>query len=102
MTRIEKARRRVVLARYVIGVLAAAALGGFAAMARVTHPGTAHSAAGPSTAVAATSTHDDDVDVDDFWGDEDDDDDDSGAFSNTYSNIGPSGGAQPQIQSGAS
>jgi hypothetical protein len=100
MTRIEKARRRVVLARYSIGVLAAAALGGFAAMARVTHPGTAHSAAGPSTPVAATSH--DDVDVEGFWGDEDDDDDDSGAFSNTYSNIGPSGGAQPQIQSGAS
>jgi hypothetical protein len=101
MTRIEKARRRVVLARYSIGVLAAAALGGFAAMARVTHPGTAHSAAGPSTPVAATS-HDDDVDVEGFWGDEDGGDDDSGAFSNTYSNIGPSGGAQPQIQSGAS
>jgi len=101
MTRIEKARRRVVIARYVIGVVAAAALGGFAAMARVTHPGTAHSAAGPSTAVAATS-QDDDVDVEDFWGDEDGDDDDSGSFSRTYSNIGPSGGAQPQIQSGAS
>ena len=41
MTRIERARRRVTVARYAIGITAAAALAGFAAVARATHPGTA-------------------------------------------------------------
>ena len=45
MTRIEKARRRVTVARYAIGITAAAALAGFAAVARSTHPGTAQRAA---------------------------------------------------------
>ena len=40
MTRIEKARRRVTVARYAIGITAAAALAGLAAVARSKHPGT--------------------------------------------------------------
>jgi hypothetical protein len=90
MSRIEKARRRVTVARYAIGITAAAALAGFAAVARSTHPGTAPRAATARTAVTTTSssTYDDSSS---FFGD------DYGS-----SNIGPSGSAQPQVQSGAS
>ena len=85
MSRIEKARRRVTVARYVIGITAAAALAGFAAVARSTHPGTAQRVATARASVATTSSSS-------FF------EDDSGS----YSNIGPSGSAQPQVQSGAS
>jgi hypothetical protein len=88
MTRIEKARRRVTFARYAIGITAAAALAGFAAVARSTHPGTAQRVTSARTSVTTTSSYDDSSS---FFGD------DSGS-----SNIGPSGSAQPQIQSGAS
>ena len=91
MTRIEKARRRVTLARYAIGITAAVALGGFAAVARVTHPGTASRVATARTTVSTTSTSDDSSSY--FFGDDD---------SGPSSNIGPSGSAQPQVQSGAS
>jgi hypothetical protein len=86
MTRIEKARRRVTVARYAIGITAAAALAGFAAVARATHPGTAQRVTSARTSVttASSNTY--------FF------DDDSGSSSN----IGPAGGAQPQVQSGAS
>jgi hypothetical protein len=92
MTRIEKARRRVTVARYAIGITAAAALAGFAAVARSTHPGTAQRVATARTTVTTTSSYDESDSS--FF----DDDDDSGS----YSNIGPSGSAQPQVQSGAS
>jgi hypothetical protein len=91
MTRIEKARRRVTIARYAIGITAAVALGGFAAVARVTHPGTAPRVATARTTVTAASTSDDSSSK--FFGEDD---------SGSYSNIGPSGSAQPQVQSGAS
>jgi hypothetical protein len=91
MTRIEKARRRVTVARYAIGITAAAALAGFAAVARSTHPGTAQRVATARTTVTTTSSYDESDSS--FF-----DDDDSGS----YSNIGPSGSAQPQVQSGAS
>jgi len=89
MSRIEKARRRVTLARYAIGITAAVALGGFAAVARVTHPGTAPRVATARATVSTTSTSDDSSS---FFGDD----------SGSYSNIGPSGSAEPQVQSGAS
>jgi len=89
MTRIEKARRRVTVARYAIGITAAAALAGFAAVARVTHPGTAQRVATARTTVTTTSTSDDNST---FFGDD----------SGSSSNIGPSGSAQAQVQSGAS
>jgi hypothetical protein len=92
MTRIEKARRRVTVARYAIGIIAAAALAGFAAVARSTHPGTAQRAAAARTSVATTSSYDDSSSASLFFGD----------GSGTYSDIGPSGSAQPQVQSGAS
>jgi hypothetical protein len=85
MSRIEKARRRVTVARYVIGITAAGALAGFAAVARSTHPGTAQRVATARASVTTTSSSS-------FF------EDDSGS----YSNIGPSGSAQPQVQSGAS
>jgi len=90
MTRIEKARRRVTFARYAIGITAAVALGGFAAVARVTHPGTAPRVAAARTTVTSTSASDDSGSF--FFGQDD----------GSYSNIGPSGSAQPQVQSGAS
>ncbi len=86
MTRIERARRGVTVARYAIGITAAAALAGFAAVARSTHPGTAQRVTTARPSVTTTSSSS-------FFGD---DESDSG------SNIGPSGSAQPQIQSGAS
>ncbi len=91
MSRIEKARRRVTVARYAIGISAAVALGGFAAVARISHPGTAQRLTTARTSVAATSSYDDSSAT--FFGDD---------GSGSYSNIGPSGSAQPQVQSGAS
>ena len=88
MTRIEKARRRVTLARYAIGITAAVALGGFAAVARATHPGTAQRVTTARTSAAATSSYDDSNSY--FYGGDD------------SSNIGPSGSAQAQVQSAAS
>jgi len=90
MTRIEKARRRVTVARYAIGVTAAVALAGFAAAARATHPGTAQRVATARTSVTTSSPSYDDSSS--FFGDD----------SGSSSNIGPSGSAQPQVQSGAS
>jgi hypothetical protein len=90
MTRIEQARRRVTIARYAIGIGAAAALAGFAAVARVAHPGTAQRVTSARTSVATASAYDDSS----FFGEDDD--------LGSSSNIGPSGSAQPQVQSGAS
>jgi hypothetical protein len=91
MTRIEKARRRVTIARYAIGISAAAALAGFAAVARATHPGTAQRVTSSRTTVTTTSSYDESSSA--FFGDD---------GYGSSSNIGPSGSAQPQVQSGAS
>jgi hypothetical protein len=85
MTRIEQARRRVATVRYAIAIGAAVALATFAAAARASHPAT-HHAAQP----AATASESDDQSGRGFFGDGSD------------SNIGPSGSAVPQVQSGAS
>ena len=90
MTRIEKARRRVTFARYAIGITAVAALAGFAAVARAAHPGTAQRVTSARTSVTSTSSYDDSSSF--FFGDD----------SGSSSGIGPSGSAQPQVQSGAS
>ena len=87
MTRIQQARRRVTIARYALGVTAAAALAAFAAVARASHPGT-HSA--PRVTRPSASSMADDYGDTSFFGD------DSGAA------IGPPGSAAPQVQSGAS
>ena len=92
MTRIERARRRVTVARYAIGITAAAALAGFAAVARATHPGTAQRVTSARTSVTSTSSSYDDSNSYFFGGDD----------SGSSSNIGPSGSAEPQVQSGAS
>jgi hypothetical protein len=84
MTRIEQARRRVAAVRYAVGIGAAVALAAFAAAAGASHPGT-HHAAQP----AATASESDDRSGG-FFGD------------GSYSSIGPSGSAAPQVQSGAS
>ena len=89
MSRIEKSRRRVTIARYAIGITAAVALAGFAAAARAAHPGTAQRVAAARSTVTTTSSYDESDSS--FFGD-----DDSG------SSIGPSGSAQPRVQSGAS
>lgn len=93
MSRIEKARRRVTIARYAIGITAAAALAGFAAVARSTHPGTASRVSSPRTTVTTTSSGYDDSSSSFFGGDD---------GSASTPNIGPSGSAQAQVQSGAS
>ena len=61
MSRIERARRRVVIARYAIGIASAAALAGFAAVARASHPGTAQRVTTARTSVTSASapTYDD-------------------------------------------
>lgn len=91
MTRIEQARRRVSIARYAIGISAAVALAGFAAVARVAHPGTTQRVTSARASVSSASTYDDSGSS--FFGGDD--------FGSS-SNIGPSGSAQPQVQSGAS
>jgi hypothetical protein len=93
MSRIERARRRVTFARYAIGVAAAAALAAFAGAARLSHPGTHAAQSSPSTTATSTAAASSD---DDFFGD---DDSSSGSLS---SNIAPSTGASPQVQSAAS
>jgi hypothetical protein len=89
MTRIEQARRRVTVARYAIGITAAVAFAGFAAVARATHPGTAQRVTTARTSVTSTSSYDDSNSY--FYGGDD-----------SSSNIGPSGSAEAQVQSGAS
>ena len=90
MTRIEQARRRVTVARYAIGITAAVAFAGFAAVARTTHPGTAQRVTTARTSVTTASSYDDDSNSYFYGGDD------------SSSNIGPSGSAAPQVQSGAS
>ena len=85
MTRIEAARRRVRIARYAIGITAAAALAAFTAVTRAAHPGTSHATnTSRSSRASSTATQDDSF------------------FSDSFSNIGPSGSASAQVQSGAS
>jgi len=86
MTRIELARRRVTIARYTIGVAAAAALAAFAAAARISHPATHHTTRSRSQSVSPQVAPSSD---DSF-------------FDGGGSSIGPSGSAAPQIQSGGS
>jgi hypothetical protein len=87
----ERARQNVRIARYAIGIAAAAGLAAFAAVARASHPGTSH----PSRASSTVSTADSSDDDGSFFGDD-------SSSSGFYSNIGPSGSAAPQIQSGGS
>jgi hypothetical protein len=84
MTRIEEARRRVTTVRYALGIGAAVALAAFAAAARISHPGS-HQTGQPATAAAESEQ-------------------DGGGFfgQGSFTNIGPSGSAAPQVQSGAS
>jgi hypothetical protein len=86
MTRIEQARRKLGTVRYAIGIGSAVALAVFAAAARASHPAT-HHATQPGVSVAADDSSSDGYG---YFGDD------------STSNIGPSGGAVPQLQSGAS
>jgi hypothetical protein len=88
MSRIAQARRRITVTRYAIGIASAAALAAFAVIARTSHPGT-HSSSTASTSATTAATSDDST----FYGSDD---------SESFSNIGPSGSATPQVQSGAS
>lgn len=86
-SRIAVARRRLRVARYAIGITAAAAFAAFAGVARSSHPGTSH--ASRTGAGVATSTQSAA----------------SGFFAgqaDSYAGIGPSGSATPQIQSSGS
>jgi hypothetical protein len=57
-SRLEPVRRRVRIARYAIGALAAAGFGGAAVAAGNSHPATHHAAATSGTAVASPSQDD--------------------------------------------
>jgi photosystem II stability/assembly factor-like uncharacterized protein len=85
MTRIEAARRRLQLARYAITVSAVALFAVVGAAVRASHPATQTSSQ-PATAASSTSTSDQSF----FSGGDD-----------GYS-VGPSGSAQPSIQSSGS
>ena len=87
LSRLSLARRNVRIARYAIGMTAAAALAAFAAAARASHPGShARVRAGAATSTASAS---DQSTTGTYFGDD------------GYS-IGPSGSAAPQVQTGAS
>ena len=87
LSRIDAARRNVRVARYAIGVGAAAALAIFAAAARASHPATHRSL---REGTSASSSAADQAQADQY-----------GYFDGGYS-IGPAGSAAPQLQSGAS
>jgi hypothetical protein len=57
-SRLEPARRRVRIARYVIGALAGAGFAGVAVAARDSHPATHHASATSGAAVASPSQDD--------------------------------------------
>jgi len=83
-SRIEKARRRLSVARISIGVTAAAGFLVFAFAARASHPGTQH------TQISSTATSSDDVQAQ------------SDDFSFGSGSISPSTGGGTTLQSGGS
>lgn len=86
MTRIEEARRRGRIARDAIVVASVAGFALFAGLARASHPGTHGTTVTGSTPSASASA----AQSNGYFGDD------------SYSYLGPSGSAAPQIQSGAS
>ncbi len=88
LSRIEAARRNARIARYAIGLTAAAGLAVFAAAARLSHPGS-HPTVRAGQAASATSSATTQSSTGDFFGD-------------GSSSIGPSGSAGSQLQSGGS
>ncbi len=86
MTRLEAARRNVRIARNAIVVSALGGFALFAGLARASHPGSTASA---STSSASTSASSQDRSI-------------FGSGDDSYSAIGPSGSASPQIQTGGS
>lgn len=92
MTRVERARRKVRIAQTAIGIGAAAGLAVFAGLARSSHPATHHARSGSVSNQPAAQESNDDGDSF-FYGSDDD---------NGSSNVGPSGSAAPQVQSGGS
>ena len=92
-SRIEIARRRIRLARYAAGVLAAAAFATFAVAARNAHPGTAPSAGATQSGDTASAV----TPSDDY-----NDDQSSDGFGFGSSSVSPSYGEAPSVQSGGS
>lgn len=90
MTRLDRARRKVRVAQAAIGIGAATGLAVFAGLARSSHPATHHL----RTTGASTQRSDEREADDDSFLDNDD--------SDSYSYLGPSGSAAPQVQSGGS
>lgn len=85
MTRIEEARAKARVARNVIGIAAVAGFALFAGLARASHPGTHRTTVAGTASTSASAAQ-----SNGYFGDD------------SYSYLGPSGGAAPQIQSGAS
>jgi hypothetical protein len=83
MTRLGQARRKIRIARLAIGIGAATGLAVFAGLARTSHPATHGTGSTRPTVTRSTN---------DYFGDD----------SDSYSYLGPSGSAAPQVQSGAS
>ena len=90
MSRIAQARRKIRVARAAIGVGAVAALTVFAGLARASHPATSHARTGATTARQSSAAQNGDGT---FFG---------GDGGDSYSYLGPSGSAAPQVQSGGS
>jgi hypothetical protein len=88
LSRIGSARRNVRIARYAIGLTAAAGLAVFAAAARASHPGSHHSVRAGSAAASRSSQSE--SSTENFFG------------YDGSSSIGPSGSAGSQLQSGGS
>jgi hypothetical protein len=92
-SRIEIARRRLKVARYSVGVTAAAAFALFAFAARAAHPGTSSGSASTATNSAGVTSSDDpygDVESSDSFG----------GFGS--SSVSPSYNSAPSVQSGGS
>jgi hypothetical protein len=90
MTRMEAARRNVRIARNAIAVSAIGGFVLFVGLARASHPGTSATASASKSSTSQTtssSSQDDSL---------------FGSGADSYSAIGPSGSASPQIQTGAS
>jgi hypothetical protein len=90
LSRIATARRNVRIARYAIGITAAAGLAVFAAAARASHPGSHHSVRAGQAAATTSSSSSTQSSTDNYFGDG------GGSY------IGPSGSAGSQLQSGGS
>jgi hypothetical protein len=87
MTRMEAARRNVRIARNAIVVSAIGGFALFAGLARASHPGSTSSVSKNPSSTSTSASQNSSI---------------FGSGDDSYSAIGPSGSASPQVQSGGS